>query len=65
MGTSHIIFGKTFLISTQTYPEIRSVRYPKPGTNNPTVTLTVADIADPKHIRTRHLTPPKVIIEEG
>ncbi|XP_028168299.1 inactive dipeptidyl peptidase 10-like [Ostrinia furnacalis] len=50
---------------SKTYPEIRSVRYPKPGTNNPTVTLTVADIADPKHIRTRHLTPPKVIIEEG
>ncbi|KAL0861658.1 hypothetical protein ABMA27_009147 [Loxostege sticticalis] len=47
------------------YEEIRSVRYPKPGTNNPTVTLTVADIADPKHIRTRHLTPPKVITEEG
>ncbi|KAL0812045.1 hypothetical protein ABMA28_009436 [Loxostege sticticalis] len=50
---------------SKTYPEIRSVRYPKPGTNNPTVTLTVADIADPKHIRTRHLTPPKVITEEG
>ncbi|XP_060807147.1 inactive dipeptidyl peptidase 10 [Amyelois transitella] len=49
----------------KTYPEIRSVRYPKPGTNNPTVTLTVADIADPKHIRTRHLTPPKVILELG
>ncbi|XP_053618067.1 inactive dipeptidyl peptidase 10 isoform X2 [Plodia interpunctella] len=49
----------------KTYPEIRSVRYPKPGTNNPTVTLTVADIADPKHIRTRHLTPPKVIVELG
>ncbi|XP_049879871.1 dipeptidyl aminopeptidase-like protein 6 isoform X3 [Pectinophora gossypiella] len=50
---------------TKTYPEIRSVRYPKPGTNNPTVSLTVADIADPKHIRTRHLTPPKIILEEG
>ncbi|KAG6460920.1 hypothetical protein O3G_MSEX012305, partial [Manduca sexta] len=49
----------------KTYPEIRSVRYPKPGTNNPTVTLTVADIADPKHIRTRHLIPPKEILEEG
>ncbi|XP_013144764.1 PREDICTED: prolyl endopeptidase FAP, partial [Papilio polytes] len=49
----------------KTYPEIRSVRYPKPGTNNPTVKLTVADIADPKHIRTRHLTPPKVILEQG
>ncbi|XP_045762120.1 dipeptidyl aminopeptidase-like protein 6 isoform X1 [Maniola jurtina] len=49
----------------KTYPEIRSVRYPKPGTNNPTVKLTVADIADPKHIRTRHLTPPKAILEEG
>ncbi|XP_073962870.1 venom dipeptidyl peptidase 4-like [Choristoneura fumiferana] len=31
----------------KTYPEIRSVRYPKPGTNNPTVRLTVADIATP------------------
>ncbi|XP_048000890.1 dipeptidyl aminopeptidase-like protein 6 [Leguminivora glycinivorella] len=49
----------------KTYPEIRSVRYPKPGTINPTVRLTVADIADPKHIRTRHLTPPKSILEEG
>ncbi|KPJ18468.1 Inactive dipeptidyl peptidase 10 [Papilio machaon] len=49
----------------KTYPEIKSVRYPKPGTNNPTVKLTVADIADPKHIRTRHLTPPKVILEQG
>ncbi|XP_037874079.1 inactive dipeptidyl peptidase 10 isoform X1 [Bombyx mori] len=49
----------------KTYPEIKSVRYPKPGTNNPTFTLTVADIADPKHIRTRHLTPPKVILEQG
>ncbi|XP_046973505.1 inactive dipeptidyl peptidase 10 isoform X1 [Vanessa cardui] len=49
----------------KTYPEIRSVRYPKPGTNNPIVKLTVADIADPKHIRTRHLTPPKIILEEG
>ncbi|GBP83766.1 Inactive dipeptidyl peptidase 10 [Eumeta japonica] len=47
------------------YPQIRSVRYPKPGTNNPTVTLTVADIADPKHIRSRHLTPPKAIVDEG
>ncbi|XP_041968602.1 inactive dipeptidyl peptidase 10 isoform X2 [Aricia agestis] len=50
---------------SKTYPETISVRYPKPGTNNPTVRLTVADIADPKHIRTRHLTPPKVILEEG
>lgn len=50
---------------SKTYPEIKSVRYPKPGTNNPSVTLTVADIADPKHIRTRHLTPPKTVTEEG
>ncbi|XP_048484052.1 inactive dipeptidyl peptidase 10 [Plutella xylostella] len=49
----------------QSYPAIRSIRYPKPGTNNPTIALTVADIADPKHIRTRHLTPPKTIVEEG
>lgn len=33
-------------------------RYPKPGTANPMVTLKVADLADPKNIRTRDLKPP-------
>nr|CAD7459828.1 unnamed protein product [Timema tahoe] len=40
------------------YPEIRSLRYPKPGTPNPLVSLWVADLADPKNIRTRDLKPP-------
>ncbi|KAJ8870518.1 hypothetical protein PR048_029541 [Dryococelus australis] len=40
------------------YPEIRSLRYPKAGTQNPLVTLWVADLADPKNIRTRDLKPP-------
>ncbi|XP_063218410.1 dipeptidyl aminopeptidase-like protein 6 [Bacillus rossius redtenbacheri] len=40
------------------YPEIRSLRYPKAGTPNPLVTLWVADLADPKNIRTRDLKPP-------
>ncbi|KAF6197659.1 hypothetical protein GE061_008625 [Apolygus lucorum] len=42
----------------QLYPQIRSLRYPKPGTTNPHVTLYVADLADPKNIRTRDLKPP-------
>lgn len=36
-------------------------RYPKPGTKNPTITLKVADLADPKNIRTRDLTPPPIL----
>ncbi|XP_017772534.1 PREDICTED: inactive dipeptidyl peptidase 10 [Nicrophorus vespilloides] len=40
------------------YPDIRSLRYPKPGTRNPQVTLTVADLADPSNIRMRQVKPP-------
>lgn len=43
------------------YPDIRSLRYPKPGTTNPHVTLTVADLADPSNIRTREVKPPAAI----
>ncbi|XP_017855027.1 inactive dipeptidyl peptidase 10 isoform X1 [Drosophila busckii] len=43
------------------YPEIRSLRYPKPGTQNPTVTLRVVDLADPAKLRTTDLTPPQII----
>ncbi|XP_055634110.1 inactive dipeptidyl peptidase 10 isoform X2 [Toxorhynchites rutilus septentrionalis] len=46
------------------YPEIRSLRYPKPGTRNPTVTLKIADLADPKSIRTRELTPPPILLNQ-
>ncbi|KOB68807.1 Dipeptidyl-peptidase [Operophtera brumata] len=59
----HMVLYATFndsLVHEQKYPW-----YPKPGTNNPAVALTVADIADPKHIRTRKLTPPKAVLEEG
>lgn len=43
------------------YPDIRSLRYPKPGTNNPQVTLYVADLADPGNIRTKPIRPPPAI----
>lgn len=46
------------------YPEIRSLRYPKPGTQNPIVKLRVADLADPKNIRIRDIKPPQVLINE-
>lgn len=43
------------------YPDIRSLRYPKPGTRNPQVSLTVADLADPSNIRMRAVKPPSPI----
>ncbi|XP_058063063.1 venom dipeptidyl peptidase 4 [Anopheles bellator] len=46
------------------YPEIRSLRYPKPGTSNPTVTLNVADLTDPKSIRMNKLTPPPILVNQ-
>lgn len=40
------------------YPDIRSLRYPKPGTRNPYVTLTVADLADVSNIKMKRVIPP-------
>lgn len=40
------------------YPDIRSLRYPKPGTRNPQVTLTIADLAVPNSIRMTVVKPP-------
>ncbi|XP_030381131.1 prolyl endopeptidase FAP [Scaptodrosophila lebanonensis] len=46
------------------YPEIRSLRYPKPGTQNPVVTLRVADLADPHNIHIKDLRPPLILQHE-
>ncbi|XP_043648359.1 uncharacterized protein LOC122616848 isoform X1 [Drosophila teissieri] len=46
------------------YPEIRSLRYPKPGTQNPTVTLRVADLKDPLKVHVTDLHPPQIIANE-
>ncbi|CAH0551631.1 unnamed protein product [Brassicogethes aeneus] len=43
------------------YPDIRSLRYPKPGTRNPQVTLTIADLADTSNIKTKTVIPPPVM----
>ncbi|XP_066142591.1 inactive dipeptidyl peptidase 10 [Euwallacea fornicatus] len=43
------------------YPDIRSLRYPKPGTRNPVVTLTMADLADISNIKTKKIIPPSAI----
>ncbi|XP_025073076.1 inactive dipeptidyl peptidase 10 isoform X3 [Pogonomyrmex barbatus] len=43
------------------YPDIRSLRYPKPGTPNPSVRLYVADLVEPKSIRTKIVKPPPII----
>ncbi|KAL0116963.1 hypothetical protein PUN28_010084 [Cardiocondyla obscurior] len=43
------------------YPDIRSLRYPKPGTPNPTIKLHVADLVDPKNIRQKQVKPPSII----
>ncbi|EZA53922.1 inactive dipeptidyl peptidase 10 isoform X2 [Ooceraea biroi] len=46
------------------YPDIRSLRYPKPGTPNPSVRLYVADLVDLRNIQTKIVKPP-AIIERG
>ncbi|KAL7741855.1 hypothetical protein ACLKA6_012072 [Drosophila palustris] len=46
------------------YPEIRSLRYPKPGTPNPTFALRVADLSDPLKIHITDLKPPTIIQNE-
>ncbi|KAI8121048.1 hypothetical protein FF38_12632 [Lucilia cuprina] len=46
------------------YPEIRSLRYPKPGTQNPTVTLRVVDLKNTERIHTRDVQPPQVLQNE-
>ncbi|EFN79886.1 putative dipeptidyl aminopeptidase C2E11.08 isoform X2 [Harpegnathos saltator] len=43
------------------YPDIRSLRYPKPGTPNPSVRLYVADLVDPSNIHTKVVKPPPII----
>ncbi|KOX79483.1 Inactive dipeptidyl peptidase 10 [Melipona quadrifasciata] len=43
------------------YPDIRSLRYPKPGTPNPVVRLYIADLANPKNIHTKVVKPPPII----
>jgi hypothetical protein len=37
----------------------------QPGTANPSITLWVADLADPKNIRTRDLKPPTALANES
>ncbi|KAH8293230.1 hypothetical protein KR018_000532 [Drosophila ironensis] len=46
------------------YPEIRSLRYPKPGTQNPTVTLRVADLKNPQKVHITDLRPPQILAHE-
>lgn len=52
-----------FLLSSLAiYSLTSSKRYPKAGTiYNPTIMLKVADLADPKSIRFRDLTPPPIL----
>ncbi|XP_013101716.2 inactive dipeptidyl peptidase 10 isoform X1 [Stomoxys calcitrans] len=46
------------------YPEIRSLRYPKPGTQNPHITLKVVDLKDPEKFRMREVQPPNILQDE-
>lgn len=43
------------------YPDIRSLRYPKPGTRNPIATLTVADLVDTSNIKIKPVIPPTAL----
>ncbi|XP_045483534.1 inactive dipeptidyl peptidase 10 isoform X2 [Harmonia axyridis] len=46
---------------TRLYPDIRSLRYPKPGTRNPKVTLTIADLADISNVKMKRVLPPSAL----
>lgn len=46
---------------TRLYPDIRSLRYPKPGTRNPKATLTVVDLVDTSYIKMKPVIPPTVL----
>lgn len=39
-------------------------RYPKPGTQNPIVTLRVVDLKDPERIHMRDVQPPQILQNE-
>ncbi|XP_023309950.1 dipeptidyl peptidase 4 isoform X2 [Anoplophora glabripennis] len=53
--------GKT-VHRTPSFPGSRSVRYPTPGTTNPTVQLWVVDITNLTNLEYHAVLPPKVLI---
>lgn len=55
-------YGEYYNLSSNQYPSIESIRYPKPGTPNPEVSLYIVDLHRyVEHIRIRHILPPKHI----
>ncbi|CAG7726029.1 unnamed protein product [Allacma fusca] len=44
------------------YPQIKQLRYPKPGTTNPTVTARVVELSQSRAFRTQDLRPPEGIL---
>ena len=48
------------------YPSIESIRYPKPGTANPQVSLFMVDLhSSVEHIRVKQIRPPDELVKEG
>ncbi|ODM92407.1 Inactive dipeptidyl peptidase 10 [Orchesella cincta] len=56
----HYILQYGTLDDPYVYPKVRSLRYPKPGTSNPTVRATVVDLSD-STFRSKSLLPPEGI----
>lgn len=55
------IYRYTWLGDNWKYPQIRSIRYPKEGSNNPNVTVYVVDLSILKYINKIQIRPPDSI----
>lgn len=55
------MFRYTWLGDSWKYPQIRSIRYPKEGSNNPNVTVYVVDLSILKFINKIQIRPPDSI----
>ncbi|XP_045111880.1 inactive dipeptidyl peptidase 10-like isoform X1 [Portunus trituberculatus] len=53
-----------YVSNHQQYPTMRNLRYPKPGQENPKVTLWVIDLINLRSIKPRDLKPPNVVKDQ-
>lgn len=58
-------YDYTWLGDSWKYPQIRSIRYPKEGSNNPNVTVNVVDLSVLKLIKIIQIKPPESILNNS
>ena len=58
-------FGEYSNVTTNQYPHLQTIRYPKPGRHNPQVTIYVVNLhSQTEHIRMVRIDPPMKIFNE-